>query len=281
MKTKNTLKKNAAIILIIALTGTSSLILSSFKSYMPNAELWGQLGIDQGQAEKSISNSFMSGFFEHYYARNIKNIATGNRVAVAEDLCTYAKTYVNSEQFKTAYAQYRDQKKPTAPKPMRTPEQVREEYLQSLRDGIKNVEESGKNITDPEVKKGVQESSDMLKQQLKESSEPGSPLIQMMVDGEKMTYENASKEYSTALAKWETDFPADPMQLVKKRLQKMLDVTKDVDYNAALVEKYHKKYFVNPAYEQKPTQWKDAFRAGKEVTTATRAFAQQWVAEIR
>ena len=61
----------------------------------------------------------------------------------------------------------------------------------------------------------------------------------------------------------------------------MLDVTKDVDFNASLKEQYGKKKFVNPAYEAKRPEWKMAFRAGKEVTEMTRAFAQQWLNELK
>lgn len=277
----NTIKRNVVIVITMCFAGITGFMFMSFKSYIPSAELFGQLGLDQNQAERSISNSFMTGFFEHYYARNIKNIATGNRVAVAKDLCTYAKSHVQTDQFKKAYAQFRDQKKPAAPKPMRTAEQIRDEYIQSLRTGIKNTEEAGKSFTDPEMKKSLQTSIDLFNQQIKEASEPGSMYIKMMVDGEKMSFDNASKEYEAAMSKWENDCPADPMQLVKKRLQKMLDVTSDVDFNAALTERYHKKYFVNPTYEKRPSQWKEAFRAGKEVTETTRQFAKQWLSEIK
>lgn len=61
----------------------------------------------------------------------------------------------------------------------------------------------------------------------------------------------------------------------------MLDATKDIDYNAELVEKYNKKRFVNPAYESKNTEWKQGFRAGKEVTEPARAFVQKWLNELQ
>jgi hypothetical protein len=51
----------------------------------------------------------------------------------------------------------------------------------------------------------------------------------------------------------------------------MLDYTKDIDYNAHLSEKYRKKRFVNPVYEGKRTEWKQGFRAGKEVTEQARS----------
>ena len=38
--------------------------------------------------------------------------------------------------------------------------------------------------------------------------------------------------------------------------------------------------FENAAYEQKPSQWKMCFRAGKEATGAARATAQAWLKEL-
>ncbi|RYE20883.1 MAG: choice-of-anchor D domain-containing protein, partial [Sphingobacteriales bacterium] len=46
-------------------------------------------------------------------------------------------------------------------------------------------------------------------------------------------------------------------------------------------EKYGKKRFVNPVYEGKRTEWKQGFRAGKEVTESARAFAQKWLSELK
>jgi hypothetical protein len=57
-------------------------------------------------------------------------------------------------------------------------------------------------------------------------------------------------------------------------------LTQGIDFNAALKESGGNKVFVNPAYEKKSNKWKMAFRAGKEVTEAARAFAQQWLKEL-
>ena len=70
------------------------------------------------------------------------------------------------------------------------------------------------------------------------------------------------------------------MQLIKTRLFKFLEVTKDIDYNAQLTERNGKKYFANPKYEGKSGQWKMAFRAGKEVTETARTFVQEWLKEL-
>ncbi len=83
------------------------------------------------------------------------------------------------------------------------------------------------------------------------------------------------------MAEWGKNMPENVNDFIAERLQKMLDATKDIDYNAQLVEKYGKKRFVNPKYEGKNQEWKQGFRAGKEVTEPARAFAQQWLNELK
>jgi hypothetical protein len=82
------------------------------------------------------------------------------------------------------------------------------------------------------------------------------------------------------MQKFEAEYPQDPQQLMKRRLQKILDITTDVDYNAELKDAGRVKVFVNPAYESKPKEWKLAYRAGKASTDAVRKFAQDWLKQL-
>lgn len=132
-----------------------------------------------------------------------------------------------------------------------------------------------------EIRKGAKEGLEQLQQQIKQLEDPKSELVKLLADGEKMTFENNTANYKEAMAKWEKDYPANQLLLVKKRLQQFLDVTANVDYDAALKEQYGKKRFVNPSYESKSREWKQAFRAGKEATEAARSSAQEWITEIK
>ena len=38
---------------------------------------------------------------------------------------------------------------------------------------------------------------------------------------------------------------------------------------------------MNQTYEYKNTEWKQGFRAGKDVTETSRAFAQKWLSELQ
>ena len=87
--------------------------------------------------------------------------------------------------------------------------------------------------------------------------------------------------YKEKLAAWEKEYPAgDPKPLLKLRLREFLDATGNVDFGAKLVKKGDALVFVNPAYENKESRWKTAYRAGKEDTEAARAIAQQWLKEL-
>lgn len=42
-----------------------------------------------------------------------------------------------------------------------------------------------------------------------------------------------------------------------------------------------KKRFVNQSFESKRTEWKQWFRAGKDVTESARTFAKEWLSELK
>jgi hypothetical protein len=72
-------------------------------------------------------------------------------------------------------------------------------------------------------------------------------------------------------------YPADPAELIKKRLQSFMDVSATVDFDATL----NGSQFANPEYEKKSDQWKMCYRAGKAVITAAREEVAQWLKELQ
>lgn len=75
----------------------------------------------------------------------------------------------------------------------------------------------------------------------------------------------------------EKRMPADPNDLIKQRLKAFLRTSATVDFDAEL-DSY--KQFVNPSYESKSFQWKQCYRAGKDVVAAAREEAKAWLAEL-
>jgi hypothetical protein len=82
------------------------------------------------------------------------------------------------------------------------------------------------------------------------------------------------------MKRWEENYPADYKQLIKSRLQHFIQLAKSVDFSAELKEVNGRKKFVNPVYEGKASDWKQIYRAGKEVILPAVAFAEQWVKEL-
>ena len=257
-------------------------LFSSYKARMAGEEVWKMLGISQKSGTEGIKQSFLNGYLYYYGARNINNIALNERGAVARDLLNYTRQYISSPEFKTQYEQMRAKAKPTEPilKPLRTKEEIQKDEVARLEKGIKDTEKTLKEVS-AEMAKSIQPVLDMQKQMLKEYKDPANPIFASIAESEKYSQESAINSYKENTVRWEKEFPEDLNRFVASKLQKMLDATRGIDYNAVLVEKYGKKRFVNPAYERKGTEWKQGFRAGKDVTETARAFAQKWLDELK
>lgn len=268
-------------IITLLLCSTSMVLFSFYASSRLTDDFWKQLGIAKDNGTTNIKESFLRGFFYYYGANNAKNIAAGNRAAVAEDLLAYAKQYINSDAYTKEYSKFRLQMKPTEPieKKARTKEEIRQEHIKEAEKAIKETEASMKTMT-ADLKKAMEPVLETMRKQLQDYKDPNNKMIEMMAQNEKMEQEGNLESYKEELKKWEIDYPENPKQIIKLRLQEYLKTASDVDFSAALVEKDGKKRFANPAYEKKSPNWKFIFRAGKEVNDVTRPFAQQWLSEL-
>lgn len=268
-----------AAILVILVSFSFSLVAFQVKKL--NEDVWKLLGLTKESCNEGINLSFMYGYMNYYNAKGIKNIALGNRPAVAKDLLAYTKQYINSETFKNQYLKARNDLKPAEVllKPVRTKAAIQKEQIAETEKSIREFEAGMKQMT-ADLKKSMEPVLANMKKQLEEYKNPDNKMFDIILQGEKFDNDAAIRSHEEQLKKWEADYPADMTLLIKRRLTKVLDLTKDVDFNAELVEKFGKKRFVNPLYERKPTEWKQAFRAGKEVSEITRAFAEQWLKEL-
>jgi hypothetical protein len=252
--------------------------ISSFTMKKAAEDFLEQLGISKTSADEKITNSVLGGYLDQYGLQNAKNIASGNRAAVTRDLLAYTKQYVNSAAFQKAYIQLREDNKPK-PRTIQTPEEMRtgliEQYKKSITEteaNMKKADASLKNIFGPILV--------TLQQQLKDAEDPNN----MMLANYKKNYPEMLKSIEASVhqrsVEWETKYPAHQLLFIKTRLQQFLDETSNIDFNAQLIEKNGRKYFVNPVYEHKGNRWKLAFRAGKEVVEPARAMVKSWLEEI-
>lgn len=270
--------RTRAVFIVLSLL-VLGLCISSFTRKKVAEDFFEQLGISKTSANEKITNSLLGGYLDQYGLRNAKNIASGNRAAVTRDLLVYTKQYVNGASFQKAYGQLRENNKPK-PNSIQSPEEMRsgliEQYEKSITEteaSMKKADASMKNIFEPILV--------TMKQQLKDAQDPNNVTLLNY----KKNYPELSKSIEASnqqrLAEWEGQYPANQLLFVKTRLQQFLDETSNIDFNAQLMEKNGKKYFVNPAYEHKGNRWKLAFRAGKEVIEPARTMVKNWLEEIK
>lgn len=256
------------------------LFLFAFKAaHTLSDDVWIRLGMNKEQGFENVKTSFLNGNLYYYGARNIKNIAAGDRAAMTNNLLTAVKEYINSDAFKKAYELKRQSAKPQEEtKAVRTKEEIRKDEIAKAEKGLKDTEEIIKKT--PGMAKDMQSLIDMYKQNIADYKDPANAMIDYFYQSEKILYENKINDYNKNLAKWKATFPEDFRDLIKTRLQKFLELSATVDFNAQLKDVFGKQKFVTPAYEAKPAEWKQIFRAGKDVTDASKKFAQQWLTEL-
>jgi hypothetical protein len=188
------------------------------------------------------------------------------------------KGFVGSVEFKTAYAALRQDRKPQAPASKGTPDQQAKAQQDEQR---KSLDEMRKNLAalPPETRKEMEASLKQMEETLKKNAadpQVQAMLKQMAASGDK----DARDQYNARLAEWEKDYPADGSTLVARRLQQFLDTCGDVDYGTKLTSRNGKMYFAEQRYEEKSSEWKLCYRAGRETAEASRAFAKTWLGEL-
>lgn len=220
-------------------------------------DILARLGIDKSYADETVFANVAGEDFRLPYAKLLPSIVQGDKVGAAKELCAYIKEYCKSDEFKKAYAYKRESEKPTS-----EPPRMDAESLNSMKESLKELETLLKN---PSIKS-------MPKQVVDSYEKTADGMKVMIADAEDPTPNKT---------KWEKKYPPVPDTLIKRQLRKYLSMAASVDFNAELTtNKDGKKIFVNKEYEQKSSQWKACFRAGKEVNDAIKIFVQQWLKEL-
>jgi hypothetical protein len=258
---------------------TCSFFFFSFTANRFAEDFLQQLGITKTGADEKITNSILGGYLDQYGLRNAKNIAAGNRSAVAKDLLAYTKQYISSAAFQKEYNQLRESNKPK-PGTIQTAEEMRSSMIDQYKKSIAESEANMKKA-DASMKSIFEPILVALKQELKNAEDPNNKMLANYKKnyGEMLKSIEASNQQG--LADWEAKYPANQLHFIKERLKQFLEETSNIDFGAQLIEKNGKKYFVNPAYEHRGNRWKLAFRAGKEVVEPARMFVQNWMDEIK
>jgi hypothetical protein len=266
-------------ILLATVLLLSIFLLNSFTVHRIGDDFMKQLGITKTAADQKITNSVLGGSLDAYGLKNMRNIATGNRGEIAKDLLVYTKSYLASPAFTKEYQTLKENNKPKKDV-IKTPAEVKSEYIASIKKMIADSEKGLKTANStmkPVYEKMLAEGN----KQLKDAESPDNKYFTSYEKNYPQMMKDLDTRHEAMIKEWESVYPADANQFIKRRLEEFLKITSDIDFSAELVTKNGKKVFVNPAYEDKDSRWKMAFRAGKEVVEPARAFVQQWVQEIK
>jgi transposase-like protein len=230
------------------------------------------------QVQNLIQNSFGYGSFTYPLA--CSKIPMGKRVAVVRAVGEFAKTFTTTDTFRKWYAEYRENQKPAPTEEMKSMTEARKEQIAAVKAQLAEYEKAAASApTDQKAMyKGILES---MKTSLKDLENADKSKDAEMDEAVRQSNAEAKEGYRQKLAEWERDYPVgNPRPLLKQRLQTFLDATGDIDFNARLIKKGKVMVFESEEYESKDSNWKLAYRAGKEATQAARAIAATWMRQL-
>lgn len=240
-----------------------------------------KLGIPEDVAKDCVWSSFSGMYFFSPGGQQIKKTPVSERAAVIQQVGQFAKQYTGSKEFNSKYLEYRESNKPTPPEKPKSVDEMRKEQKAQMQKSIQEFEQTVKSMP-PEQQASMKEVVASMKEQLKSYDDPNNPMFSPQVaEIYKQSYDAAMQDYKSKLVEWEQKYPPSPNAMVKRWLTEYLEVSKDIDFNAKLIDgDGGKKLFAETRYERKSSQWKMCFRAGKETVETGRTFAKQWLEEL-
>lgn len=234
-----------------------------------------QLGVNPREANEQLMSAVTAGnppFGVGVTA--FKKLSPTVRATVVTDLFSWARTTTSSSTFKAAYTAYRTRQKPEAPEFEGT---VDQELQKSQAKQAADLAESRKMLASlpanqrKELEDGLRQAEAMFK----------SPeMVSMVRQGIAADRQSKQERFTQDTKEWEERYPVTPQPLIAKGLRRLLDATGDVDFNAKLVSRGGRMAFVDPALEEKSSDWKMAYRAGREAVSAARLAATAWLKEL-
>jgi hypothetical protein len=237
------------------------------------------LGISEGRAKEAVFDSFMAGAVSIAgKPAAFTAMPPASRVALVNFALTLARTFVESDEFKRRYADHREANGPDPLPEQQTVDAIFAKQRAGFENQVAEMRKLFDQIT-PEQRATLEEGWADMRRQLDEM-EKGErrKQIEGLINQQRA---EQVRQRDAALKEFEKIYPEDPRALVAMRLRHFLDVTRDIDYTAPLVDKGRRKVFASDALEAKPAEWKMCFRAGKPATDAARAFAEKWLADLQ
>ncbi len=238
-----------------------------------------QLGITEGRAREAVFDSFVSGAVSIAGKADVFTSASPQaRVAMVNAALTLARAFVESAEFPKRYADHREANGPDPLPPATNADEVLAKQRANFEVQVEGMRKQLGDVT-PEQRETLEKGFESVRARFTEM-EKGEARVELeaALKEQRIRQEQA---HQAAMKELDAVYPADPRALVANRLRKFLDLSKDIDFTAQLVERNRKKRFVDAALEARPAEWKMLFRAGKPAVDAARAFAQKWLADLQ
>jgi hypothetical protein len=231
-----------------------------------------------GASESRAHEIALSGLEGSYYVGNIAKpflaLPPAGRVAVVNDLVGWVKTYYASAAFKAAWTKEREQNKPELDAAGGTiDEAVRAKQAEEQ----KGVDDARRMIAMVPADQRAQLETSLKQQEATLKSPQHVAAIRQQIIEERGA---SAKSHDEAMKHWQDDYPADYNVLLGRRLHAFLTTSSTVNFDAKVVTRDGARVFEDPQFEEKPSEWKMCYRAGREATQAARAAATQWLKEI-
>jgi hypothetical protein len=266
--------------LVLAVAAMTILgMTAGFSAAQAGSDILVRLGIEKPSAGPSILRSLSSGYiYDSAAFKAFKALPASGRAEVVRAGLEWVKAYVASTDFKAAYKELRESRKPEPPEPVPSAEATLAKMKADMEKGIENMRQV-QATADAEMKKSLEDAIKQMRAQIEEMDKNPQMKENFRLGAEMQTAAQ-KQEYESQIKAWNEDLPEDPRALVAKRIRQFLTMSADVDFGAELVSRNNLMVFVKEEYERKPAHWKTCFRAGKEATEAARAFAKAWLAEL-
>jgi hypothetical protein len=201
------------------------------------------------------------------------------RGPAATALFAWAKAYVGSPAFKTAYAQRRrDVLGPDAPPAQPS---IDDEVRAQIKEMKESLVQSRQMAASLPPANAAQLLKSIEEQEAKIKSGEFEKLLRMGLGANRD--ERAERDAAAANENDER-YPTDPTRIFVRRLRQFLDATADVNFSARTINLTGGPdgiEFRDKADRQRNWMWQEAVIVGPEATAAARAAAQAWLKEIQ
>jgi hypothetical protein len=242
------------------------------------ADVWTDLSTQEPEARAQAVQTVLNGSVPYLGVAAFKKATPAMRTALVQRAAAWAKAFTQSPAFKTAYDMARSNEKPEPPKKTGSyadqMKKQRAEFEKSAAEMRKNAAGQSKD-----VQTMIETTITQMRASLdKMANDPAQ--MKMMENANAQVQAVDQARYAQNLATFEQQHPAAAQSAVALRLRQFLDACGTVDYGAKVVAAGGTLRFANPQYEQKPSEWKMCYRAGREPVEAAKAFATAWLKEI-